>query len=463
MKPILSNIAKLACMTFVAMTAACSDSNTSDLQLSGNVYVTQFAADNYDGTIDNTNKTITVAVPETYNTTNMEVTKLALSDGAVASMKQGDKLNLTVPQSIKVTNGDVYQTYTISVQHDEAKITSFRLNDTYLGSIDETNKAITVRVPSTQDVTNLVPSVVTSMADAVVSPVPGTGVDFTNPVEFTVTYNTATTIYTVTVVQSDAPEYLFVGCESSFDNLNDEEKTACQWMMNTFGAEYASFSDIQAGNVDISKCKVMWWHLHIDGGIDSKDKFESKAPEAVSASVKLRDYLANGGTLLLTRYATFLPAYIGVSADGNIPNNCWGQVETDAETTGGAWSFFNTGHEDHALYQGLIDVTNNNIYCCDANYRITNSTAQWHIGSDWGGYADYDTWRTSTGGTDLGYGGDGAIVVWEFPKTENRGGVFCIGSGCYDWYATGMDSSTDKYHVNIETMTKNAINYLITE
>lgn len=460
MKTYLKNIAKLAYMALATITTACSDSNTSDLQLSGNVYVTQFAADNYDGTIDNTSKTITVAVPETYNTTNMEVTKLALSDGAVASMKQGDKLNLSFPQSIKVTNGDVYQTYTISVQHDEAKITAFRLNDTYLGSIDETNKTITVRVPSTLDVTNLVPTVTTSMADAVVSPVPGTGVDFTNPVDFTVTYNTATAVYTVTVVPSDAPEYLYVGWESSYDNLGDEEKTACQWMMNTFGAEYASFTDIQSGKVDISKCKVMWWHLHIDGGIDSKDKFESKAPEAVSCAVKLKDYLANGGALLLTRYATFLPAYLGLTADGSIPNNCWGQVETDAETTGGAWDFSNSGHQDHALYQGLLDNENGHVYTCDANYRITNSTAQWHIGSDWGGYADYDTWRTLTGATDLGYGGDGAIVVWEFPATTSRGGVLCIGSGCYDWYATGMDSSTDKYHVNIETMTKNAINYL---
>ena len=101
----------------------------------------------------------------------------------------------------------------------------------------------------------------------------------------------------------------------------------------------------------------------------------------------------------------------------------------------------------------------NVIYTCDTGYRITNSTAQWHIGSDWGGYADYGVWRAETGGNDLGYGGDGAIVVWEFPANGSRGGILCIGSGCYDWYS--VDEVEETYHVNIARMTKNAFNYLM--
>ena len=101
----------------------------------------------------------------------------------------------------------------------------------------------------------------------------------------------------------------------------------------------------------------------------------------------------------------------------------------------------------------------NAVYTCDAGYRITNSTAQWHIGSDWGGYPTTADWRTQTGGIDLGYGGDGAIVAWEFPANGTRGGILCIGSGCYDWYS--VDDVTEHYHANVATMKQNAFNYLM--
>ena len=100
------------------------------------------------------------------------------------------------------------------------------------------------------------------------------------------------------------------------------------------------------------------------------------------------------------------------------------------------------------------------IIACDAGYRITNSTAQWHIGSNWGGYADYGTWRNNTGGIDLAYGGDGAIVAWEFPANGAKGHILCIGSGCYDWYS--VDPVADEvYHANVARMTQNAFNYLM--
>ena len=118
------------------------------------------------------------------------------------------------------------------------------------------------------------------------------------------------------------------------------------------------------------------------------------------------------------------------------------------------------GHTDNALYRNLVMKSDapNDVFTCDAGYRITNSTAQWHIGADWGGYADYDTWRNKTGARDLGYGGDGAIVAWEIPANGTKGGIVCIGSGCYDWYS--IDPVTPHYHQNVATLTRNAINFL---
>ena len=445
-------------MAILALTA-CSDDNVSDLNLSGSCSITELALDNYDGAIDKTTRTITVRVPETYDISRMSVTKLSLSDGAKSNVNVKDQLNMSTPQAVHVTNGDVYLYWTIKAQRDEAKITSFKINDTYVGTINEDTKTIMVYVPSSLDIKKLTPTIAYS-ENATISPASGIAADFTNPVTYTVTNNTASNAYTVTVKKIDKPQALYVGLAQSMDELNIEEKTACNWMLqNVPNSFYASFTDIKNGSIDLSDCKVIWWHFHKDGGVDGKSNFEKAAPEALEAIPQLKDFYKNGGSFLFTRYATNMPGELGIAKNGGVPNNCWGQVEADAETCNGPWDFKMNGHTDHALYQNLVKGDDaNSVYTTDTGYRITNSTAQWHIGS-WDGYADYAAWREATGGIDLGYGGDGAIVVWEFPAEGTSGKTLCIGSGCYDWYSVN-ENYTEKFHKNIAIMTANAFKYL---
>lgn len=466
MKQIITQIAVLLFVMAASIAmAGCDGNNASDLRLSGDAWLTSIELDGYAGIIDNASKTVTVGVPETYDTDAMEITAIETSEGAEASMKVGDVVDFSYPQSVKVTNGDAFLDYTIMVKHDEARIVSFRLNDSYTGVINEESHTIQVRVPTTADITGLVATIGVSEG-ATVTPASGQAIDFTRPVEFTVVYQTATVVYTVTVIQSDAPSAVYVGLASSIDELNAEEREAASWMLqNVANAQYASFEDIRTGRVNLNDCKVMWWHLHIDGGIDTMDKFDAAAPAALQAVTAMKEYYANGGNLLLTRYATYYAAKLGATKDGNAPNNCWGQSEESGEITTGAWSFFVDGNETHPIYQGLVTSIDSKqgIYTCDAGYRITNSTAQWHIGSDWGGYATLEDWRNNHGGIDLGYGGDGAVVVWEYPVNESGARILCIGSGAYDWYSYDVDASADSYHNNVTTLTLNAINYLTGE
>ena len=451
----------LAVFAVASATTACSDDNTSDLQLTGNCTVQSLALDQYEGTVDLASRTVTVRVPETYNTDEMSVAKLELSEGATADLAVGDKLNMSVAHSMRVTNGDVFLDWTIKAMRDEAKILSFKLNGTYVGSIDEAAKTISVFVPGGVDITKLVPNITVS-ENATVTPQSDMPLDFTNPVQFTVENNTAKATYTVTVKAIDKPTMVFVGTANDMSGLNAEEADACKWMTdNVPNSLYVSFADIQNGSVDLSECKVIWWHYHKDGGVDGKAAFEKAAPEAINAAAKLRDYYNAGGAFLLTRYATNLPAFIGAVKNEGCPNNCWGGKEDSPEITGSPWNFFLNGNGSHAIYQNLVAGDDaNGVYTCDTGYGITNSTAQWHIGADWGGYADNGVWESETGGKALGFGGDGAIVVWEFPANAGKGGIICIGSGCYDWHTTSI-SSSDRYHKNVETMTMNAINYLM--
>ena len=442
-------------------TTACSDSNVSDLQLNGDCSVLALSLDNYEGTIDPATRTITVRVPETYDVNQMSVTALALSEGATSDLAVGDKMDMNFAHVAHVKNGDVYLDWTIKVVRDEAKILSFKINDTYIGTINEEAKTITVYVPEGLDLKTLVPTITVS-DNATLSPQSGIATDFSQPVTYTVTNNTATSKYVVSVTAIGKPTMVYVGLSANMDELNIEEQTACKWMLaNVPNSLYASFEDVKNGSIDLSECKVIWWHFHKDGGVDGKEAFEKAAPEALAAANKLRDYYNNGGSFLFTRYATNMPAELGAVKNNACPNNCWGQVEADAETVNSPWSFSIAGHTDHALFQNLVMNSSEptSVYTCDAGYRITNSTAQWHIGTDWGGYADYPTWRSETGAIDLAYGGDGAIVAWEFPANGTNGGIVCIGSGCYDWYSVA--DVAEYYHTNVAKMTMNAINYLM--
>ena len=373
----------------------------------------------YPGVVDHASATVTVAVPEVHDDHLMTITTLRVSAGAKATPGQGEQVNMTSPIVLHVENGNVYRDY---------KIPNIKTTD-----------------------------------GATVSPRSGMPCDFTNPVDFTVTYNTASTTYKVTVKEKGNPVVLYLGLAQTAAQLNPEEQEAVNWMLaNVENSDYASFTDLAAGRVVMTDCKVIWWHFHKDGGLEGKGAFEANAPEAVDYTVldRLKEFYHAGGSFLLTRYAVNLPYYLGEAEC--FPNNAWGGKEAEAERVNSPWEFAITGHTDHALWQNLtMDPTvSDHVYTCDEGYKITNSTAQYHIGSDWGGYADRDVFHEKTGAYDIA-GGTDAVVAWEFRKTAEHGTIICIGSGCYDWYTTADPSEyTSYYHENIAKITENAFNYL---
>lgn len=455
----------LVCCCNITLTS-CSDDNVSDLQLDGDCMIEAIALDNYEGNIDLRSRTITVRLPEVYDTKAMTVTSLKISQGAQCNVRQGEAINMEAPKVLRVTNGSTYMDWTVRAVNDEARITEFIVNDIYPGTIDQQAMTITVYVPATLDVTTIVPTITYSQ-NATVTPASGVAQDFSQPVKYHVVNNSAEATYTVTVIAIDKPKALFVGSAPSLNELDDEARTACLWMLgNISNSLYVSFADLRGGTVDLSECKAIWWHWHVDGGVDGHDAFQAKATDALDTKNQLRQFYENGGALFLTRYATNLPSFIGVTGDDEwtTPNNCWGQDESGAELCGGPWSFrIFDGQNGHPLWQGLIAGDNpQEVYCTDAGYHITNSTAQYHIGTDWGGYDSHAAWEARTGGKILGVGGDGAVVAWEYPAHDGKGGIICIGSGCYDWYSYTYEAGyVENFHKNIATITLNAFNYLM--
>lgn len=260
-------------------------------------------------------------------------------------------------------------------------------------------------------------------------------------------------------VKLDLPSALYIGTAATKDELNIEEKTACEWMLaNIEGSAYASLTDIKDGKVNLGRCNVIWWHYHVDGYFANGTYIQDNAKDFEAAVPALNNYYNNGGSFLLTRFATHAAGFLGATEAG-IPNNCWGGVEAEGEVCADPWSFNRWGYDsrvEHEIYKDLKLVDDSNlVVLTDTGYNVTNSTAQWHIG--WDDYPTIEIWKEKTGAIALGYGGD-AVVAWEFPVVGARGKMLCIGSGCYDWYTSA--GYTENYHTNVATLTKNAFEYL---
>ena len=114
----------LACCGLASMLSSCSDDNISDLNMSGNCMIDQLSLDNFEGIIDLPSRSIVVRLPEVYETSAMKVTGLKMSQGAECNIRQGETVNMDAAKVLHVKNGDVYMDWTLSVLHDEARITT---------------------------------------------------------------------------------------------------------------------------------------------------------------------------------------------------------------------------------------------------------------------------------------------------------------------------------------------------
>ncbi|MFA9464134.1 MAG: DUF5018 domain-containing protein, partial [Velocimicrobium sp.] len=148
------------------------------------------------GTINETNKTVSVAVP--YGTDVTALVPTILHTGASVSPNSNVAQDFTNAVTYTVTAEDgMSQNYsvTVTVAKNPAKaITSFNfggLTPGVAGTINETNKTVSVAVPYGTDVTALVPTILHTGAS--VSPNSNVAQDFTNAVTYTVTAEDGTT------------------------------------------------------------------------------------------------------------------------------------------------------------------------------------------------------------------------------------------------------------------------------
>lgn len=490
MKSIKKYIYMSLCVLLGSIVAACS-SNDSDLQLTGNCLVEEFEVAGFPSAINNREYTVQVQVPENTVLDNMEITKLKISDGASSNVALGQHINLSSPRAIVVTNGNLKQVWTVTAKFMRTYITKFVLNG-ISGVIDNEANTVTVYLKKGTDVSSLKPEIYTSEGASVAGD--GMSADFSEPRKYTVTSGTTSREYTVSVVLYDKAEALYIGDAENAADLLPEMAAAYKWMYaNVPMTDYASLKQIADGTVSLDGIKLIFWHLAKDGAIDGHDPFMAYVAnatgidnnmDALNAGIfdKFKAYYENGGALFLTRFAAILPPFIGTSYDTGggwmdtwaTPNNCWqARNEDDPEICGGPWAFTIFGDENikHPLYQDLVGGGSKTVYCTDEGYGVTNSVVCYNHAEGWSEYSGdngFNHWNERVQGRILGINDEGAgnIVAWEFKSKKTgeygKGGIVCLGTGCFDWYSDKTDSKYhENYHKNIERLAANACNYLL--
>lgn len=259
----------LMALLLVALAAGCgSDGGGGSTAPSSAKAITSFSLAGVAGTIDETAKTISVAVPYGSDMTSLvatfTTTGASVKVGAVAQVSGTTVNNFTGAVAYTVTAADsTTATYTVTanVATTAAKsITAYRLAGV-TGTIYETARTIAVTVPYGTNVSSLAAAFATTGASVKVSGVTQTsGItlnNFTAPVIYTVVAADSTTaIYTVTVsvaanFAKSITSYSLAGVAGV---INETNKTISVPMPNgtNVSALFATFTHTGTGSLTVS-------------------------------------------------------------------------------------------------------------------------------------------------------------------------------------------------------------------
>ena len=394
-----------------------------------------------------------------------------------------------------------------TVNPGEASIISLSVGD-IKATIDENGKTITAALAPGTDLKTITPVIVISEG-ATITPASGVVTDFTNPVVYTVTdiSGTVTSKYTVTFTSATLRKIAFIGAAAAntdaawlalagTDYDLKDDQAAAKWFeskmaSSTTEVKYLSFKAVADG-ADLSQYHAIW--IQYDGGFwggevaqfPKNSKFcllQDNAPIAEVTCDDLADkfilavknYYNAGGNIFLGNYAGSIVDEIGVvSKSDYAPNNNWGGLTVDEGATAGAWDVRWAADVNSPLFSGITlggGLAAPSFIMLSSGSLKKNRSNQYNLDfGPWAPNGDADpletrtaTFKSMTGANILiTNGGNNEVQMLEYPATGTKGTVISALSGTYDWY-TGVDGTGASLNTagNIETLTKNSLNYLV--
>ncbi|HEY9184555.1 MAG TPA: DUF4960 domain-containing protein [Salegentibacter sp.] len=479
----------------------------------GDPKILNFSIGENAGEIDHEENTITVNIGSEDGDIKSLTPNFVIPEGTSVDIASGVSRDFSSPVVYTITSNDGFTAaeYTVTVNQIEGpKINSFVIGETE-GIIDNEKNTIYLSLPGGTDVSNLSPDI-TVPEGQTISPESGEEVDFTEPVEYTVT-NTEdlTKTYTVTVEAQDveATYYAFLGEQDDIDALvDDDAKAAAIWMRDTYGEDfkYVSFSEITAQNMADVKVAMIYYLTPAEdvGYSATPDNVSTLLPSGLrpggTRAQALKSWVRAGGDMLIAGDATPLIFSIDrVPADFSAPREPGNYVYSEFGCAGSSgcvdtgkpaddiWGLGmrpENNSEDrrvHPIFDGLS-------FQNDEFLALQNSATR-EVRLIWWQHFDgildpgccgqdaalvFEQTLNATKFGTLGHIGDAfgyGAVLWNRTdqnthesfddqiSNDFKGSIFSIENTIvgYEWDSNG---TTNDFQSNIETFTKNILDYL---
>ena len=248
-------------------------------------------------------------------------------------------------------------------------------------------------------------------------------------------------------------EIAFIGITDNINELTEEAKAAAKWLQdNVANSKYISVNSIANAAEDLSNYKMIWMHFDWtkENGNDNDNAINT-------INDKIKSYYENGGNILASRDALRFVGTWNITADARPSNNNWGG---DASNSLSGNQGFYCNDKSHAIFNGLNIGDDNMLYLRGAGLFSTDRVMQWGMFDD---YSDLASWKTATGGIQLGADGNDpntTIRVAEFPSRNNSGKTIVVGDPSFEW--NGSVGNGNSCYDNLNQFTKNIISYLTT-
>lgn len=275
---------------------------------------------------------------------------------------------------------------------------------------------------------------------------------------------------------------------------DDDEASAWLWLHEEYPtAQYVYFGDI-ASTADIDAFRVMFWMRDIEQDTWTDDDVFTMPEVVENATPVIRQWYADGGSLLLWSHATVYIGTLGRLDTSMLRNNDHAIEAGKGGINNDTWSMavslnpggkFTRDHSSHPIYRGLTVTSNDrcklvpfkgpgwteNHNCLFFNIPsvITGMGPQ-----DEACYSaitqEYGIYPLGTWDSQIDWVSQ--LNVWEAQQgnTDFKGTILCIGNGGCDFSMRNADGTPDVnahptnniYQDNVLTLAKNSLEYLKT-
>lgn len=203
----MKNIFAIAALAAVITLGSCIRNDIPIARVEADITLFEVNGQIGSAVIDRTNRTVSVEVDESVDLASLNVVKFntEAADGETditSTLTQGDKISLLSPLTVTLTTYQDYEWSVSAVQNIERYMTVE--NQVGEALMDPQAGTVTLRVAQSQPLDEItVTGMKLGQAGSVTSPDFTTVKDFTNPVEFTVTYKDRSQKWTVSVSHGD--------------------------------------------------------------------------------------------------------------------------------------------------------------------------------------------------------------------------------------------------------------------